>query len=128
MTSFDKAGLLAMFQTKIIPIQVELDGQVANLFVRELNAKQVFDLQDERRKAEAAGTNATKRFAVMMVSEGLCNEDGSKLFTPAQAEELLQLKMAAFNKLSEVVAEAIGLGGPKKEGEKPKEGEVGKGS
>jgi hypothetical protein len=128
--SSDKAGLLAMFQTKVLPIQIDLDGQIANLYVRELNAKQVFDLQDERKKAEAAGTNATKKFAVQMVSEGLCNEDGTRMFTTAQAEDLLQLKMSAFNKLAETVAEAIGLGAPpKKDGEQKAgaEAEVGKG-
>jgi type II secretory pathway predicted ATPase ExeA len=102
--NFDKAGLLQMFAPKVVPITLELDGQSASLYVKELDAAQVFDLQEKRK---ANSDNRT--FAVMLIASALCDEEGKPVLTVEEAKDLMKFKIQAFNRLAEKIAQAVGL-------------------
>lgn len=110
--TFETNALLAMFKPKVVPVSVEVGDDKFEVFVKELSAAQVFDLQKKQKTVKDKNDEgANKQFALLLLSEALCDEGGEKVMTTEQAQGLLSIKVAAFNKLTEVVATAVGLGG-----------------
>jgi len=111
VNGFDRAALMAMFKPKVVPITVQVGDDVMHLFVKELSAAEVFELQELQKEKGADG----KMFAIRLVSKTLCMEDGQPALTLEEAKELTQLKIQAFNKMAEAIAMAVGLVPPKEE-------------
>lgn len=117
--SFDRNALFAMFKPKVVPVTVDVGDDKFEVFVKELSAAQVFDLQKKQKAVkdkDKTDEAANKAFALLLLSEALCDENGEKVMDTAEAQGLLSMKVAAFNRITEVVAEAVGLGGNKEEG------------
>lgn len=110
---FNRESLLAMFAPKVVPITVTVGDETANLFVKELSAEQVFELQAKQKDSKAS----SKTFAIQLVAMSLCEADGTLLMTVEQARDMTKVKVQAFNVLAEQIAVAVGL---KKEGEDEK--------
>lgn len=98
--------LIDLFKPRIVPVKVEFDGQTADVYVRELSARQVFDLQRMSGKKEE---NNAERFSVKLVSEAICDEEGKRQYSEQDAAKLLGLRAPAFNALVDAVAKATGL-------------------
>lgn len=109
--SFDKQVLFSMFRPKVVAISVEHEGETLDCFVRELSADQVFRLQESQKKNN--GDN--EQFTINMLSQALCDEEGKQVVTTSDAKKLKDMQVAAFNKLAQEVAKAIGLSIEKKE-------------
>lgn len=112
--TFDKRLLLKTFAPRVVPIKVDYDGKVVDLFVRELSARQVFDLQAVQKKEGADNES----FTTALVAQALCDEEGKPVFNLEEAKELSGMQVRAFNKMAEAIAVAVGLQPVKKEEEK----------
>jgi hypothetical protein len=107
MSDFRKQ-LLAMWAPRVLPVKVTAGGRDLDVHVRELSAQQIFDLQAKHK--EGGGDAGT--FALLLLSSTLCDEKGAAIYDGVDsARETLLLKAEAFNKLTEAVAKANGLGG-----------------
>jgi hypothetical protein len=102
---FDKQSLLTMYAPKIVPIEVTVDGVSQAFFVKQLSAKKVFSLQDVQR---SKGAN-NQEFALLLISEALCDEDGKPVISREEARALLEVRIDAFNDLVGKIAQAVGL-------------------
>jgi hypothetical protein len=116
---FDKKQLLEMYAPKVVSITVDHDGKKVDLFVRELSAKQVFDLQRVQKN-----NPDHEMFSIQLVAQALCDEKGNLVLTEEDARELAGMKVGAFSKLSEAVAKGIGLEMPKPKTEGGEKGNV----
>jgi hypothetical protein len=123
--SYDRDALLAFFKPNIIKAEVTVEGKTQEIFVKELSAEEVFDLQSKRKKNGDENTN-NKEFAKQLLSTALVDEDGHPLFTKEDVGRLFGAKIKVFNELSRVVAGTAGLDiapTKEKEGASPKEGD-----
>lgn len=116
--TFDKNLLLKTFAPRVVPIKVEYDGKVVELFARELSARQVFELQATQKEK---GTVDNEAFTEALISQTLCDADGKPVLTKTEARSLAEMQVKAFNALAEAVAKAVGLNLPEVKAEAGKE-------
>lgn len=103
---FDKQSLLSMFKPKVVPVDVVVEGEdTQHVFVKQLSANQVFKLQEMQKQKGADN----KSFALYLLSEALCDENGQSALTADEAKQLLGMQIKGFNALVGAVAEAVGL-------------------
>jgi hypothetical protein len=97
---YNREYLLNIFAPKVIETEVIDNGKEVKLYVRELSAEEVFEIQTLRKRPDVSDEEKQKEFAVHLLSTALVGPTGEKLFTQEQAKSLLKTKIGAFNSLT----------------------------
>jgi len=94
------------FKPKIHEVKVEDAGEVFQFFVKEPSGREVLREADKLKKnPDRAGIeNARSLFSNYMVKD----EAGTPL-SEQEVEEVLDMRLTAMNKVTEVITETIGL-------------------
>lgn len=90
------------------------DGSEMTLYQKDLPAGAVLDFVETEEGSERNGA------LLVLVTQAVCQEDGTPVFTPEDEDRLRDMPVRIFEQISTAVVAAAGLGGDEEEGEEPK--------
>jgi len=92
-----------MFKPKVHPCEIEEGDEKFTFYVREPSGREILQAAAKQRKDASAVDNAKELFSRYVV-----HQDGSAI-SEAEVDDLLDMRLSAMHKVSELVQQKIGL-------------------